>query len=189
MGIIVNDGGSKPVNLSSHTKPVTKAMFDMSNPATPTLAESLSVLLADTFTVYFRAHGYHWNVKGDDFATYHELFEEIYKDLYGSVDGIAENIRKIDFDAPARLSDLIALRRIQDSTISSSDDMDMSSDLLVGITDLLGSLDRTFNIAQMANEQGVANFIADRIDMTKKWKWKLTASTTETEEPESPELM
>ena len=47
------------------------------------LVQSLRGLLCDTVTIYFRAHGYHWNVEGEDFSQYHMLFEQIYEDIWG----------------------------------------------------------------------------------------------------------
>jgi starvation-inducible DNA-binding protein len=159
------------------TNNMTKALGDItSNMGASLLRASLNDLLADTVDLYFRAHGFHWNVKGSDFAQYHELFGEIYEDLYGSIDPIAENILKIGFDAPfdirafAQLSDIPAGSAMSDMPGS------MATDLYTGLDALIACLNRAFENATGANEQGIANFIADRIDMTKKWMWQLRSS-------------
>jgi len=156
MGIFLGDHGL-----------VKKAGFD--------LAASLKQLLANTDTLYHRAHGFHWNVRGDDFYEYHEFFEEIYTDLYGSIDPIAENIRKLGQDSPYRLVDMINLRTIQETEVTYFVEV-MLTDLLVGINTLLECLNMCISYATMENQQGVLNFLAGRVEMTQKWQWQLTVS-------------
>lgn len=140
------------------------------------LIRGLSVLLADTMSVYHEAHGFHWNVKGQDFSQYHELFEEIYTDLYGSIDPIAENILKMGADAPFHLSQFVAMRTIPESE-PANEPQAMASALLGSLEGLLATLNMAFNLATVAKEQGIANFIAERIDSTQKWMWQLRSST------------
>lgn len=143
--------------------------------ATPDLVASLKSLLADAVTFYLRAHGAHWNVKGSDFAEYHTLFAAIYSDTYESVDPIAENLRKMGAEAPFRLSEFMNLRSIQDVPVM-TDPASLAADLLGANDMLLAALNRAFGTANAANEQGVANFIAERIDAHQKWAWQLRAS-------------
>lgn len=140
------------------------------------LQEELTELLADTISFYLRAHGAHWNVKGTDFAEYHALFAAIYDDVYSSVDPIAENLRKIGASAPFQLPQLVALRTIQDSNTNSTDARVLANDLLLANNELISALAYTFDCATEANQQGIANFIADRLDHHQTWKWQLSAS-------------
>lgn len=139
------------------------------------LSVALGVLLADTYSVYHEAHGFHWNVKGADFSQYHDLFAEITDDLYDSIDPIAENMLKINADAPFRMSELAAMRTVPESQ-PASDPQSMASALLTQIDGLLNTLKRTFDTAVSQDEQGVADFLAGRIDATQKWAWQLRAS-------------
>lgn len=66
------------------------------------LAEGLSRLLADTYTLYLKTHKYHWNVTGPMFQTLHLMFETQYNELALAVDLIAERIRALDVLAPGR---------------------------------------------------------------------------------------
>jgi starvation-inducible DNA-binding protein len=169
MGIVVNDGDSKPVTLGGYS--MQKAVGN-SQP----LADALKVLLADNVSVYSRAHGYHWNVEGQDFTEYHALFEQIYDDLQDSIDPIGESIRKLGDYAPYRLQDFVAMRTIQDSPVPPHDPIAMALDLLVGIDALLAGFNKSAAIATQLNEQGVLNFLVGRVEMLQKWKWQLTAS-------------
>jgi starvation-inducible DNA-binding protein len=141
------------------------------------LVKTLSVLLADTYSVYHEAHGLHWNVKGQDFAQYHELFGKIAEDIYGSVDHIAENILKLGYDSPFHMSQLAAIRTIKEMELADNDSpAAMSLALLSGINQLIAALKNAFIVADKANEQGIADFISGRIESTQKWAWQLRAS-------------
>lgn len=140
------------------------------------LTDELSELLGDVTVLYFRAHGYHWNVEGEDFAQYHALFETIYEDVYSSIDPIAENIRKLGSYAPFKLSTLQDLSSIEDSRVG-TDVRSMSNDLLTANQKVLDKLYDVFNTANAdAYTAGIANFLAERIDMHQKWAWQLKAS-------------
>ena len=140
------------------------------------LTDELAELQADVTVLYFKAHGYHWNVEGEDFGQYHELFETIYEDIYSSIDPIAENIRKLGEYAPFKLDTLIKLTSLSDSKVDTNPKA-MAKDLLKNNEQVVGKLKSVFDTANEANEQGIANFIAERIDLHQKWSWQLKAST------------
>ena len=142
----------------------------------PDLNEELTELLADVVSFYFRAHGAHLNVKGSDFSEYHKLFNEIYEDVYGSVDPIAENLRKLGSLAPFTLTSFITLRSIEDAPAILQDPMALAGDLLVANDIVIDQISDAFDCAQDCGQQGVANFLADRLDKHQFWKWQLTAS-------------
>lgn len=156
---------TNPVLISS---PVEKA-------ATPALVDGLKVLLADVFTFYLRAHGFHWNVTGQDFTQFHELFGEISDDAFGSVDPIAENLRKLNQTAPASLMEFMQTRTLGEATASNQPGS-MAADLAAANDQVLVTLNRAFAAANDANEQGIANFLAERIDSHQKWGWQLRMS-------------
>lgn len=138
------------------------------------LVGCLKTLLSDVVTFYFKAHGYHWNVEGDDFPQFHEFFAAIYEDAYGSIDPIAENIRKCGDYAPFRLERFIEYRTVTDSNVM-PEEVNMSQDLYASNAQVLATLYRAFECATRENRQGIANFIAERIDSHEKWQWQLGA--------------
>jgi len=149
-------------------------MADMNE--VPDLNEELTELLADVVSFYFRAHGAHWNVKGADFSEYHKLFLKIYEDVYESIDPIAENLRKLGSIAPFTLGSFMALRCLEDAPTILQDPIALANDLLVANDMILDELSDAFDCASAYNQQGVANFLAGRIDQHQFWKWQLTAS-------------
>ena len=140
------------------------------------LTDALKTTLADTVTMYFVAHGYHWNVEGEDFAQYHELFATIYEDLYSAIDPLAEDIRKLGEYAPFTLSKFVDLRTVESKEVT-PEPKAMAKALLAINDGLIESVSKAQEEAAKANEQGIMNFLAERDDQHKKWRWMLTAST------------
>jgi starvation-inducible DNA-binding protein len=140
------------------------------------LTNELKTLMSDVVTMYFVAHGYHWNVEGQDFAQYHELFADIYEDVYSSIDPIAEDLRKLDEYAPFTLSKFIDLRTVESVEVK-PEPKAMAKALLKVNDGVIESINKAFKSAEKANEQGIMDFLAGRDDMHKKWRWQLTAST------------
>ena len=140
------------------------------------LAVALSTCLANATVMYHRTHGFHWNVVGEDFPQWHDKFAEIYDDVYGSLDPIAENIRKIGAFPPFRLTELSARATVLDAEVTNFSPITLVADLLVTNAGVLESLMAAFEIASATNQQGIANFLAERIDAHQKWNWQLSAS-------------
>lgn len=143
-------------------------------PETAQLAAGLQIVLSNTVGFYFAAHRAHWNVVGPDFSEYHALFAEIYGDTYSSIDPLAENIRKLRA-FPTSLPDMVRQSQIQDDFNQRTADA-LAGDLLAKNQMLISMLKELFDVATAANEQGIANFIAERIDSHEKWDWQLSAS-------------
>ncbi|CAB4174567.1 DNA-binding protein Dps [uncultured Caudovirales phage] len=151
------------------------------------LVGALYNLLAEAAAFYLKAHGAHWNVVGEEFAQYHELFGEIYEDVHASLDPIAENLRKLNSPAPFELKDLA--RMSNDSAPADDYDAESLAEALYASNEsLLENIMVAFKAATDANQQGIANFLADRQDMHQKWSWQLRASLApEESEPEPAE--
>jgi starvation-inducible DNA-binding protein len=146
----------------------------MHNEGKHELAEVLAVLLAETVTLKFMAHGFHWNVKGKDFSEYHEFFGELYEDFEGAIDPTAENIRKLGVDAPFTLGDFLTLSPFEAKGIG-SDPVQMSRALYEANVYVLETLNQAFVTATACNSQGIADFLAGRINTHEKWQWQLGA--------------
>lgn len=148
------------------------------------VSAALQKVLNDTIVFYFAAHRAHWNVEGEDFTEFHQLFSAIYEDALDAIDPMAENIRKLQA-FPSNLTEAIMNASFKDDC-DCTDAMGMSQMLLDKNSMVNASVLAAFNAASTANEQGIANFLADRDDMHKKWSWQLRSSLKmEVEEPEN----
>jgi starvation-inducible DNA-binding protein len=139
------------------------------------LISLLKVLLADNITLKLKAHGYHWNVEGDDFVQFHKLFLDIYEDYDQATDTYAEWLRKLDTYAPFKLSRFIELNEVGEPDVT-SDPMMMAADLLMANDMVLAKLTDAVDLATQNKQHAIANFFAERMDMHQRWHWMLTVS-------------
>jgi len=142
------------------------------------LVQLTRIAFSSTFSFYVKAHSFHWNVEGRDFYEYHKLFEEIYNEVYGSIDDFAENIRKLDAYMPTSYHTLSMLTRIEDENRVPNKDQ-MVQELLMDSEKILIILKKNYDAAEAAGEHGLSNFLAERMDAHKKHAWFLRASIKE----------
>ena len=140
------------------------------------LAVALKVLLANQTFMYFKVHTYHWNVEGIEFSQFHDFYAALYEDLYGAVDPIAENIRKLDAYTPISMSELYDYKTIEENSQRVDLIKDQLATLIVDNEKLIENLNKVFSLASSANKQGLADFIAGRLDTHEKHAWMLKAS-------------
>ena len=156
-------------------------------PERAALINALQDLLADTVAFYLKAHGAHWNVVGEEFQQYHELFGEIYEDVQEAVDPTAELLRKLN--APA-LGDIreIASRADGEPVADDNEAESLVEAVYTANEMVLDCIARAIDEATRLNMQGILNFLAERQDMHQKWSWQLRASLApEESEPEPVE--
>ena len=138
------------------------------------LADSLKTLLATNFAYYLKAQGFHWNVEGPDFSELHGFFQAIYEDAYSALDPTAEYIRYLGEYSPASLERFSELTEISGQTKIPRARL-MLEELKVNNDQMLELLSRCFDEANNDNEQGIANFIAERLSAHGKYRWQLTS--------------
>jgi starvation-inducible DNA-binding protein len=136
------------------------------------LSDSLKTLLASNFAYYLKAHGFHWNVEGPDFAQLHEFFAEIYEDAYGAVDKIAELIRTTEEYAPFSFDRFQELSIIPGQTKVPRARL-MLEELLADTQTMLDLVMQVFQEAQAEGREDIANFMAERQDSHGKYMWQL----------------
>jgi len=140
------------------------------------LIASLKVALGNTYTMYFKAHSYHWNVEGHLFPMYHKFFRKIYEDVYGAVDPLSEELRKLDAYAPISLEEIHSYKTITEDSSKPDTAIEMVMNLLTANIEVLKCLSPLFDEATAQKQQGLANFIADRMDRHKFFEWQLQAT-------------
>jgi starvation-inducible DNA-binding protein len=143
------------------------------------LVSSLKTMLAEAYVLYHTIHGFHWNVKGEDFYEYHKLFDEIVDDIYEHIDPIAENILKLGGEAPFSMNELIKISNLKETELPSKNPHELVIKFYNMNEEYITHIKKFFKVANKDDEQGVANFIAERIDQHQKWSWFLKASIEE----------
>jgi starvation-inducible DNA-binding protein len=140
------------------------------------LTTAIKVLLANATVMYYKAHQFHWNIEGIEFTQYHDFFGDLYTEVYGSIDPTAEWLRKLDDYAPVSLDELFKYKTLKEETTRVELLVDIFASLIAANEEVLASLNKVFTIANDNKQQGVCNFIADRIDTHQKHAWFLRAS-------------
>jgi starvation-inducible DNA-binding protein len=138
------------------------------------LADALKILLATEYAFSIKAQLFHWNVEGPDFGELHEFFQNIYEDAYSAIDPTAEYIRYLGEYAPASFERFSELTEIA-GQIKIPRARLMLEELKVNNDQMLDLLTRCFDEANNDNEQGIANFIAERLSAHGKYRWQLTS--------------
>jgi starvation-inducible DNA-binding protein len=137
------------------------------------LADNLKILLASVYSFSVKVQYFHWNVEGDNFPQYHEFFGNLYEEVYGnSVDKIAEYIRTLDVYAPGSFTRFQELSIIEDQLKVPRAEL-MFEELYHDNSKLIDLLNQCFASAESENKQGIANFIAERLDAQAKHQWMI----------------
>lgn len=136
------------------------------------LKDDLKTVLGTSFVFYVKAAGFHWNVEGPNFPQYHQFLGDLYQEVYDSLDKMAEIIRQLDSYAPGALSRYLELSAIQEQTQIPRAEL-MLTELQQDNQILIQCLNAAFASANAENKQGIADFIAGRLDAHEKHAWML----------------
>jgi starvation-inducible DNA-binding protein len=136
------------------------------------IADGLSRVLADTYTLYLKTHNYHWNVVGPMFNTLHLMFETQYNELALAVDMIAERIRALGEPAPGTYRQFAELSAIEEDT-DQPDAEEMIRRLVVGQETVARTARSMFGVVERANDEPTADLLTQRLQVHEKTAWML----------------
>lgn len=136
------------------------------------IAEGLSRLLADTYTLYLKTHNFHWNVTGPMFQTLHLMFETQYNELALAVDLIAERIRALGFPAPGSYAQFSALSSIKEETTVPKA-KEMIKQLVQGQESVVKTARSIFPLADKNSDEPTADLLTQRMQVHEKTAWML----------------
>ena len=136
------------------------------------IADGLSRLLADSYTLYLMTHNFHWNVKGPQFNSLHLMFMAQYTEQWNALDLIAERIRALDFPAPGTYKEFVKLASIKEvDGVPKAEDMIR---LLVAAQEATARTARSlFPVVDKANDQPSADLLTQRLEVHEKTAWML----------------
>ena len=146
----------------------------IAQPAREQIAQGLSRLLADSYTLYLKTHNYHWNVTGPLFNTLHTMFEAQYTELALAVDEIAERIRALGFPAPGSYTAFAALTSIREETGQPTAE-EMIRELVTGQETVARTAREVFPLADEAHDEPSADLLTQRMQLHEKNAWMLRA--------------
>jgi starvation-inducible DNA-binding protein len=137
------------------------------------IADGLSHLLADSYTLYLKTHNYHWNVTGPMFQTLHLMFEAQYTELALAVDLIAERIRALGFPAPGSYHEFAKLTSIKEESGGVPNANEMIKRLVEGQETVTRTARSLFPTVDKASDEPTADLLTQRMQLHEKNAWML----------------
>ncbi len=142
------------------------------------IAQGLSNLMADTYTLYLKTHNFHWNVTGPMFRTLHLMFEEQYTELALAVDLIAERIRALGFPAPGTYREFAQLSSInEEEGVPNAEDMIRK--LVEGQEAVVRTARSLFSVLERSHDEPTADLLTQRMQVHEKTAWMLRSLLAE----------
>lgn len=136
------------------------------------LAEGLSRVLADTYTLYLKTHNFHWNVTGPMFQTLHLMFEAQYKELAVAVDDLAERIRSLGYPAPGTYKQYAELTSIKEESGMIAAE-EMIRQLVDGQEAVVKTARALYPLVEKTNDEATGDLLTQRIQTHEKTAWML----------------
>lgn len=136
------------------------------------IAEGLSRLLADTYTLYLKTHNFHWNVTGPMFNTLHLMFETQYNELALAVDAVAERIRALGVPAPGSYAQFAKLTSITEETGVPAAEV-MIRQLVDDQETVVRTAREIFPLAERVSDQPTMDLLTERMLVHEKTAWML----------------
>jgi len=143
---------------------------------TQQMVEELQHILADTFTLYFKTHAYHWNVEGPHFDALHRLFGEQYTEMWTAMDDLAERIRALGDYAPMTVAELTKPGDLKMPTKKTMKAMDMIKDLAKDHETLSKHLAAAIEKASEVGDEATADMLIGRQAVHDKTAWMLNST-------------
>jgi starvation-inducible DNA-binding protein len=139
------------------------------------IAEGLSALLADSYTLYLMTHNFHWNVTGPQFNSLHQMFMAQYTEQWNALDTIAERIRALGHPAPGTYHEFTRL-----ASIKEVDGVPKATEMVRHLVAAQEATARTarnlFPLVEAANDQPTADLLTQRLEVHEKTAWMLRST-------------
>jgi starvation-inducible DNA-binding protein len=137
------------------------------------IAQGLSRLLADTYTLYLTTHNFHWNVTGPMFNTLHQMFMTQYTELWAAVDPVAERIRSLGHPAPGSYAQFVQLTTLPDVPATPPKALEMVRILVQGHEAVARTARSLFPVAEQAGDEPTADLLTQRLTVHEQSAWML----------------
>jgi starvation-inducible DNA-binding protein len=160
------------MSTTQHETPAPEIEIGIGSNDRKAVADGLSALLADTYTLYLKTQNFHWNVTGPQFRALHAMFEEQYTQLAAAVDEIAERIRALGHPAPGSFTRFRELTSIEeDPGVPIAEEM--TRQLAVGHEAVDRTARNVFALAEDAEDQVTMDLLVERMQIHEKTAWML----------------
>ncbi|CAM3553049.1 Dps family protein [Paracidovorax anthurii] len=163
----------KPVTGKSAAATAPRINIGISDKDRAAIAQGLSRLLADTYTLYLTTHNFHWNVTGPMFNSLHAMFMGQYTELWNAVDPIAERIRSLGHAAPGSYAQFGKLTSLADAPSTPPQALEMVRILVEGHEAVARTARELFPLADKASDEPTADLLTQRLTVHEQTAWML----------------
>ena len=146
---------------------------DLSNNATPEIAEALNRLIADSFALYLKTKNFHWHVSGPHFRDYHLLFDEQAEQIFATVDDLAERVRKLGQRTVHSIGELAKLQTLSDNDKTYVAPADMIRELMGDNKKMMQVMRAAHELCDQHNDVATASILENFIDQAERRNWFL----------------
>jgi starvation-inducible DNA-binding protein len=146
---------------------------DLSNNATPELAEALNGLVADNFALYLKTKNFHWHVSGPHFRDYHLLFDEQAEQIFASIDDLAERVRKLGARTVHSIGEIAKLTTVADNNKTYVSPDDMIRELMDDNKKMMHQMRQVHELCDQHNDVATASILENFIDQAERRNWFL----------------
>lgn len=155
---------------------------------TKKIAHGLARVLADSFKLYQKTHGFHWNIEGNNFRDLHLMLEEQYREIWNAIDIIAERIRALGHYVPATPADFAELSDIQDER-GVPNAKAMLEQLVADNEAVIRTMRGIRSMIEEAGDTATGSMLDDRLDAHEKAAWMLRATLKDGAKPVSGSVL
>jgi len=146
---------------------------DLSNNATPEIAEALNRLIADSFALYLKTKNFHWHVSGPHFRDYHLLFDEQAEQIFATVDDLAERVRKLGQRTVHSIGELAKRQTLSDNDKTYVAPADMIRELMGDNKKMMQAMRAAHEVCDQHNDVATASILENFIDQAERRNWFL----------------
>ncbi len=136
------------------------------------VVEKLNIILADTYVLYTKTQGFHWNIRGIHFSTLHSFFGTLYEELLPAIDELAERIRTLGSSAPGSLEQMLSLSTL-DETLEVLNEKTMLQALLVDHETMCRNIRAILEELENTVDEGTIDFLVGRLRDHEKTAWMI----------------
>ena len=138
----------------------------------PSLADSLNLVLADSYALMSLTHLAHWNVEGQGFFALHTAFQTQYEELFTAIDEIAERIRALGSYAIGGLGTLANAAGMKEFASPLAQEQYVKA-LLAANEKLVKDAMVARDLAGEANDPESQDLMTERVTLHQKTIWML----------------
>ncbi|MFZ5732221.1 MAG: Dps family protein [Pseudomonadota bacterium] len=164
---------NKPARKPEAVAPALDTPTDLSNEAVKEISAAINPIVADAFALYLKTKNFHWHVSGPHFRDYHVMLDEQAEAIFGSIDELAERVRKIGGTTLRSIGHIARLQTLEDNNESFVPPREMLRELMNDNKKVVAAMRKAHEVADKHDDSATASILENFIDATERRTWFL----------------